>query len=127
VPGGLIAVNKTLVGHFVNLGCRITIVRGRDFCVTLLNRINDFLDCAAHAGLKRDIVLPSAFRLLGAFNCGFDIGHSKYPCRAGPVLFFCRTGRREPRILCVHSRPVNRGKKLGSQIGVNWCLTPILD
>lgn len=109
MPGRLIAVNQAFVGHFVDLGCRFPIFCGRDFCITLINRVNDFFDCCAHAGLKRDIVLASAFRLPGALSRRLDIGHSKDPYGAGPVLFFHRTGRREARILCVRPRPVNSG------------------
>jgi hypothetical protein len=54
-------------------------------------------------------VLASAFRLPGALSRRLDIGHSKDPYGAGPVLFFHRTGRREARILCVRPRPVNSG------------------
>ncbi len=110
-------MNQALVGHFVNLGHRFTIFRGRNLCITLINRAGDFFDRRAHAGFECDIVLTSVFRLPGALGCGFDIGHLKNPYGAGPVLYFHRTGRREPRILCVHQGPVNSGQ--------NWRQTPI--
>jgi len=103
-------VNQALVGHFVNLGHGFTIFRGCNLCITLINRGSDFFVLRTHAGFECDVVLTSAFRLLGALACGFDIGHSKNPYGAGPVLYFHRTGRREPRILCVRQGPVNSGQ-----------------